>query len=482
MRVAVILVWRPKNVPEWDGRRSPAAAGLPVALRRDRWTAPYTATHLASLLPRHWTVEIVHECLRDVDVDMGVDAVFLSTMDFCAPHARQLAQRFRARGVKVIVGGLYPTLNPSYFAADADAVVVGEAEGAMPRLVRDLERGRLAPIYTSKGSPDLADLPVPRFDLVEREFTVPLGYEVTRGCPFTCSFCVLSAVPSRYRKRPIEHVVRDLRALPSSWSWMQRKMVTFWDNNIGVDRSYFRHLCEALVPLKRYWAAQTSIDTITPESARLMSRAGCRYIYMGLESLAQDSLQATNKRHNKVSEYRRRIEHLHDNGIVVMSIFLLGLDGDTPPYLRELPSLIEEIGIDIPVYSLPVPIERTPFHDELRDAGRLIEGSLLDGSDAAQLVYRPRGISPHELELALGYSMRWTYHPLRTLRRVLRRLPSVLSVTSSVRANWVYMRYERAVARVGAERRRLRGPWPGVAAPPHRDPVETTVTPAEAAT
>jgi radical SAM superfamily enzyme YgiQ (UPF0313 family) len=311
---------------------------------------------------------------------------------------------------------------------------------------------------------------------------VPLGYEVTRGCPFTCSFCVLSAVRSRYRKRPIDHVVRDLRAVPASWSWMQRKLVTFWDNNIGVDRTYFRHLCEALAPLKRYWAAQTSIDTVTPESARMMSRAGCRYIYMGLESLAQDSLHASNKRHNKVTEYRRRIEHLHDHGIVVMSIFLLGLDGDTPDYLRELPSLVEEIGVDIPVYSLPVPIEQTPFHDELRDAGRLMDGSLLDGSDAAQLVYQPRGISPDELEIALGCCMRWSYHPLRTLRRVLRRMPRLRSVTTSVRANWVYMRYERAVARVGAERRLARGPWPGVAATPVADAVGTPITRAEAAT
>jgi radical SAM superfamily enzyme YgiQ (UPF0313 family) len=402
--------------------------------------------------------------LRDVDTEMDVDAVFLSTMDFCAPHARRLAKRFRARGVKVIVGGLYPTLNPGYFAADADAIVVGEADAVMPRLVRDLERGRLAAIYSSERAPDLAQLPVPRFDLVERDFSVPLGYEITRGCPFTCSFCVLSAIRSPYRKRPIAHVVRDLRAVPAAWNWHQRKVATFWDNNIGADRAYFRSLCEALVPLKKYWAAQTSIDTITPESARLMGKAGCRYIYIGLESLAQASLSATNKRHNKVAEYRRRVEHLHDNGIVVMSIFLLGLDGDTPQYLRDLPHLVDEIDIDIPVYSLPVPIERTAFHDDLRRSGRLIDGDLLDGSDAAQLVYRPRNVSPDELELALSYCMRWTYHPLRTLRRVLRRVPDgSLSAFGSARANWVYMRYERAVAHLGLARRRRRGPWPGAA-------------------
>jgi hypothetical protein len=148
-----------------------------------------------------------------------------------------------------------------------------------------------------------------------------------------------------------------------------------------------------------------------------------------------------------------------------MSIFLLGLDADTPQYLRDLPSLVDDVGIDIPVYSLPVPIEGTPFHHELRDAGRLMEGNLLDGSDAAQLVYRPRHLSPDELELALGYAMQWSYQYGRTAGRVLRRAPNGWwAVLSSARANWVYMRYERAVARIGRERVRGRGPWPGVTA------------------
>lgn len=465
MRVAVILVWRPKNFPDWDGRSSPAAARVPRALACDRWTAPYTAIHIASLLPRRWEIRIVHEGVSDVDLEMDVDAVFLSTMDFCAPRARRLARGFQARGVKVIVGGLYPTLNPAYFAADADAIVVGEAEGVMPRLIGDLERRRLEPVYRADSLDDLSRLPVPRFDLVEPTYSAPLGYEVTRGCPFTCSFCVLSAIRSPYRRRPIPHVIRDLRAMPSAWSGVQRKLVTFWDNNLGVDRTYFRDLCEALVPLKRLWATQTSIDTITPESARLMGRAGCRYIYIGLESLAQDSLLASNKRHNRVREYRRRIDYLHQNGVVVMSIFLLGLDGDTPEYLRALPGLVEEIGVDIPVYSLPVPIEGTPFREELRAAGRLLDGDLLDGSDAAQLLYRPRNVSPDELEFALASCMRWSYHPLRTARRVLRRIPNGgLAALSSARVNWVYMRYERAVARTGRSRIQARGAWPGPAA------------------
>jgi radical SAM superfamily enzyme YgiQ (UPF0313 family) len=462
MRVAVILVWRPKNFPQWQGRSSVATERVPRALAHSSECAPYTAVHIASLLPRSWDVTVVHEMVRDADVNMEVDVVFLSTMDFCAPRTRQLGQAFRERGVKVIVGGLYPSLNPSYFAGTADAVVVGEAEPIMSRLVADLIRGKLASIYRSEAPADLNDLPVPRFDLVETDFSVPLGYEVTRGCPFTCSFCVLSAIRAPYRHRPIPNVIRDLRAVPPNWSWSQRKIITFWDNNLGADRRYFRELCEALAPLKRFWATQTSLDTLTEESARLMRKAGCRYIYVGLESLAEESLTASNKRHNKVPEYRQRIKYLHDNGIVVMSIFLLGLDGDTSQYLRDLPNLVEAIGVDIPVYSLAVPIEGTLFREQLRQAGRLLPGDLLDGSDSAQLVYRPRHISPDELELALAYCMRRSYSPWRVARRVLRRLPDGwLPAINAASVNRVYGRYERAVARTGLRRIRKRGPWPG---------------------
>ncbi len=462
----MILVWRPKNVPDWQGSTALQASQVPPALAHDRTAAPYTAVHIASLLPRSWDISVVHECIRETDVSMNVDVVFLSTMDFCAPRARQLGRTFRARGVKVVVGGLYPSLNPAYFEGSADAIVVGEAETVMPRLTADLMAGRMNGLYRAEAPAGLNDLPVPRYDLVERDFAVPLGYEVTRGCPFSCSFCVLSAVPTPVRQRPIAHVVRDLANVPAGWSWTQRKMITFWDNNIGANRAYFRALCEALTPMKRYWSAQTSLDTLTEESARLMARAGCRYVYVGLESLSADSLRIANKRHNRVHEYRRRIDYLHQHGIAVMSIFLLGLDGDTPEYLRTVPDLIDEIGVDIPVFSLPVPIEGTPFRAQLAAEGRLLPGDLLDGSDSAQLVFRPRHVSPEELELSLAYCMRRSYSAWRIARRVARRLRNgVLPAVNTFLVNRWYGRYQRAVALTGIRRIHERGSWPGTAHP-----------------
>jgi len=461
MRVAVILVWRPKYFPTWNGRCSAGADRVPPALAFDRAAAPYTAVHLASLLPRDWEITLVHEMARDVDLDLDVDAVFLSTMDYCAPHAYWLAQQFRCRGVRVIVGGLFPTLDPNYFAPVADAVVVGEAEPVMPRLIEDLRARRLQSIYRAQGPADLTKLPVPRYDLVETSFRMTMGYEATRGCPFACTFCVLSALSAPYRWRPVANVVRDIQAIPASWSWRQRKLVTFWDNNLGANRAYFRELCEALIPLKRFWSTQTSIDTVTAESARLMGRSGCRYLYIGLESLASSSLQFTNKKHNRVQDYRRRIGYLHDNGIAVMSIFLLGLDGDTMDYLRELPNLVDEVGVDVPVFSLPVPIEGTPFHSELDNLQRLLPGNLLHGSDGVHVVFKPKHLSAEELEMALATCMRRSYSWPAVAHRVIRRAASGWSCfAANVTANCIYMRHQRALADAGLRRIRARASRP----------------------
>lgn len=461
MRVAVILVWRPKHFGGWNGRCQPGGAAVPKGLAHDRAAAPYAAVHVASLLPRRWDVSVVHEAVRDVDLDAPLDAVLLSTMDYCSDHARWLAREFRRRGVKVIVGGLHPTLNPQRYDDVADAVVVGEAEGVIARLAHDLEHGRLEPRYAAPPPADLGGLPVPRYDLVETDFRLPLGYEATRGCPFACSFCVLAGLRTPFRHRPVANVVRDIRAVPAAWSWVQRHWVTFWDNNIGADRAYFRELCEALRPLRLMWGTETSFDTITPETARLMGRAGCRFVYIGLESLAEESLRRANKRHNRVREYRQRIGWLRQNGMVVMSIFIMGLDGDSRDYLRRLPDLIDAVGVDIPVLTLPVPIEGTPLRAELAAAGRLFGGDQYGGMDGVQLVFEPRHVSRDELELLYYDALRRVHGRRRVARRMLRSLMSLpagpFAALMGAASNLFYREHQMAIAHTGFERLRARG-------------------------
>ena len=357
---------------------------------------------------------------------------------------------------------MFPTLNPSYFDGIADSVVVGEAEPVMPRLLADLQSNTLQPRYVAEHPADLSLLPVPRYDLVETDFRMTMPYEATRGCPFTCSFCVLSAIRLPYRRRPIPNVLRDIRNVPSHWNWRQRHWLVFWDNNLGADRAYFRDLCEALVPVKRIWGTQTSIDTITPESARLMGRSGCRFVFVGLESLAQESLLGSNKRQNRVHEYREKIRLLHDHGVLVMSIFLVGLDGDTPEYLADLPNLVHDVGVDVPVFSLAAPIAGTTFHQKLEAEGRLLPGDILPGMDGMHLVYRPHNLDAEEVESALFACQRKAWSPGRVLRRVARGARSGFwGGIANASANLAYRGFQSSLARVGAERVKARGAWPG---------------------
>lgn len=462
MKIAVIVVWRPKNYPEWTDRSSATRLGIPGPLRNYAGAAPYTGVHLASLFPSAWHVTVIHEMVRDVSFDVDVDAVFLSTMDYCAHHARDLASEFRKRKVLVIVGGLYPTLNPGYFQDVADTVVVGEAEPIWPQLLKDLQARRLKARYGSATPANMSSLPPPNYEHVERNFKVTMAYEATRGCPFRCSFCVLSAIRQPYRRRPIPNVIRDVSAIPSHWNWTQRKYLIFWDNNIGADRHYFRDLCEAIRPLKRIWGAETSIDTVSRETARMIGKAGCRSLYIGLESLAEDSLLRANKGHNKIAEYKQRLRWLHENGVIVMSIFLIGLDGDSSEYLARLPELIHDIGVDVPVYSFVAPIEGTTFYKELRSSGRLLQGDILDQMDGMSLTYSPQTIPAEELESALLHCMRESYRTKRVLSRIAKSWThGFWNGLANSHANLFFLSHQRALARSGEKRFTSRGPWPG---------------------
>ena len=145
-----------------------------------------------------------------------------------------------------------------------------------------------------------------------------------------------------------------------------------------------------------------------------------------------------------------------------MSIFLLGLDGDTPEYLRNLPDLVDDVGVDVPVFSLAAPIEGTPFHQELKEQGRLLPGDILGGMDGMHLLYKPQGLSPDELEMALFDYQRRAYSLRRVVKRIGRSVGNGFwSTLATASGNIFYMPYQRSLARAGLARVRARGPWPG---------------------
>lgn len=245
---------------------------------------PLTLTTLASLIPREIPVDLqlFDEGIADLPLDLDADLVGLTVLTGTAMRAYELADHFRQRGIKVVLGGPHITLIPDDAQPHADAVVVGYAEDSWPQLVRDFANGQLQSRYVQSPGLDLANRPFPRRDLLpSHRFLTNNVFEATRGCVHSCDFCVVPAAWGRkpYQK-PVEDVVADIRQHGA------RKLI-FVDLNLVADRGYALRLFTALITLKLQWyGLATVLLADDAELLELAARSGCRGLLMGLESIS----------------------------------------------------------------------------------------------------------------------------------------------------------------------------------------------------
>ncbi len=390
-----------------------------------------SAIHLAALCPSGIEVAVRHEHARAVDPeDVDADLVAITATTGGSGRMYELADRLRARGHAVILGGTHASLCPEEASAHADAVAVGDAELSFPRMLADFERGALRGIYRQAAGLPLSGLPTPRYDLLEESFQFRCFVQATRGCPFDCTFCTLKQLDRGFRARPVEEVVRDIEACDGR-SWLQRKMVWFWDDNLTADRAYARRLFAALRPLRRWWWTQASIDVAQDaDLLRLAAASGCLAVFVGLESFSASNLLQVRKGTNKVADYRRAVRAFHDAGIAVQAGIIVGLDDDTPETIRLIPEAVQEIGVDLAFLNMVTPFPATPLRNELAAAGRLLDRPWPQ-HDAAHVTHRPARMTPHELERAYWAAYSDLHSPRRAARRLVgaaatRRLPAFL--------------------------------------------------------
>ncbi len=358
---------------------------------------PLSGLLLAGLTPPIVEVEVLHEMVRPIDYDTDAEFIALSFMDFCAPHAYEVARRFRERGKLVVAGGRYPSTFPAAVAPHFDAVVVGEAESVWPRVVRELVEGELQAEYRADSALSLENIPPPRYDLAEAQFAVPMVTEATRGCPFRCTYCQLNIDPMPHRTRPIADVIRDLEA-SSKLPFHRRKIAMLYDNNLGGDMEYAKALLAEIAKLPLWGlGVQLSMNCLRDEElVDALEAANCRMVFLGMESLNEPSLLAVEKRHNRVSEYKDMFAALRRRGILVFAGTMLALDEDTAAYYERLPEMLEEVDPGAIFLSLAIPIPGTPFHREVEAEGRILDDDL-SHYDGDHLVLRPRKVGPLEV-------------------------------------------------------------------------------------
>jgi radical SAM superfamily enzyme YgiQ (UPF0313 family) len=294
--------------------------------------------------------------------------------------------------------------------------VVGEAEEIWPRVVRDVQDGTLDTVYRSERRPPIDQLPVPRYDLMDR---ARLGkwrpVQATRGCPYTCDYCSITAFfDQRYRKRPVDQVVRDVRAAKRAGS----RYIAFIDDNIGVDWKYCAELWEALIPEKILWISQCSLHIAErPEMLALARRSGCRLLSFGIESVNPESLSQHDKEWNRPERYREAVRAIRRHGIDVSTEMIIGMDGDDATVFQRTLDFIMDNEITVPRIHILTPVPGTPLYDRMKRDGRMLSEDFRRFS-GGQVIFQPRHLEPDELQA--GY---WKlYESVFSRRNILKRV------------------------------------------------------------
>ena len=358
---------------------------------------PLAGALVAGLTPPIVDIELLHEMVRPINYDTDADFVALSFMDYCAPHAFEVARKFHERGKIVVAGGKYPSTFPDAVVPHFDATVVGEAEQIWPQVVEDMLNGRLKKVYRAPFAPPLDNIPPPRYDLVESVFPVVMVTETSRGCIHRCSFCQLTVENAPYRVRPVKDVIRDLTAI-KTLPYHKRKLAMLLDNNFGGDIEHAKEVLREVAKLKM-WAIgiQFSFDCLhDKEYVDLLVKAHCHMAFIGLESLNEPSLAAIHKRHNHVDEYQELFQMLRRRRILTFTGMMLAIDEDTPEYYENLPGNLARVSPSSILMSIAIPIPGTPLNKKVVADGRLTDTNLAN-YDGDHLVFKPKSVTANDV-------------------------------------------------------------------------------------
>ena len=376
---------------------------------------PLNLITLAALTSPQHEVTILDESLTDLNFNEKYDLVGISAMTALAPRAYEIADGFRKKGTRVVLGGMHPSALPEEAAAHADAVVIGEAEGSWQRLLVDLEKGELRTFYRQEERPSLEHMVTPRRDLLNRSrYLIPDTVQTTRGCPFACSFCTVSQFfGHEFRFRPVEEVVREVQNL-------EGEVVAFIDDNIVGNRSYARRLFTELarLPKKIKWFSQGSLNIARDEELLQMAAAsGCIGLFIGFESLSPANLQAVGKKVNLVEDYQEAIKKLHDHGIAIEGAFVFGLDEDDDSVFERTVKFAQENRLEAAQFGILTPFPGTPLRETLEREGRITNNDWSEYT-ISKVVFEPKNMSAKTLQEGFN----WAWQEFYSLGSISRRL------------------------------------------------------------
>lgn len=370
---------------------------------------------VAAATPPHWEVVLADEVHDDVPFDGAFDLVGITAMTHQAVRAYEIADRFRARGVPVVLGGIHPTVLPDEALEHADAVVIGEAEPVWADLLDDLLAGGLRSLYRAPvPTGDLLVAPWPRREILAgRRYLTTQTVQASRGCPYDCSFCTVTPYFGRsFRYRDPADILAEIRSF-------NRKLVVFLDDNLLGDPAKARPILRGLAEMNVRWGSQTNLRFAEdPELLKLVADSGCIGLFVGIESVVgahANMAKSGSTRHSQADLMKR----VRDAGIILETSIIFGFDDHDESVFETTVRFLEECSPSVPTFHILTPYPGTALFRQFQDEGRLL---TTDWSryDHSTVVFRPRLMSPERLHRGWLEARREAYTWGAIATRVLR--------------------------------------------------------------
>src|SRR3989344_3360553 len=325
------------------------------------------------------------------------------------------------------MGGFHPTFKPEECIKHCDSVVVGEAEGVIQDLLEDIEKGRLKKIYQAKKLSDLKNLPVPKFNLINKKIISRFSafpIQATRGCFRGCDFCSINKFFGRtFRKRPVKDVIEEIKA-------SSRKLIFFVDDNLILDREYTKELFKELKKLKIRFFSQVDYTIVyDDELLHLAYRAGAIFLFIGFESVSIESAKEA-KKFAKPEDYGAEIKKLRDKGIMVMASIMFGFDNDKKDIFKKTLYFLEKNNVSLASFWIVTPPPDSAFWEKLVIEKRLFKEDYYlhdGGASGAQINFKPKNMDANFLEKKYWKTFRKFYSLKSIFKRIILHPPRNIS-------------------------------------------------------
>jgi radical SAM superfamily enzyme YgiQ (UPF0313 family) len=363
---------------------------------------------LAAVTPSDIEVEYIEvaDLAQQDPLPTGFDLICITSYTAMAYEMYELADRYRAQGVPVVLGGLHATFTPDESKQHADAVCLGEGEVLWPRILEDFRAGgvgALRPFYREDqpGTYDLGASPMPRFDLLLGRPYNRITVQTVRGCPLDCEFCGASKLYGpKYRRKPLAQVMAELRRIKELWG--DNAFFELADDNSFAHPGWTREFLTAIQELDLRWFTETDVSIADhPDLLELLFKSGCRQILIGFESVSAgvlDGIDKANWKFKRRQQYIDSIKRIQSHGVTVNGCFIVGNDGDDKGVFEAMRDFIEKSELLEAQVTVLTPFPGTRLLERLRSSGRLLYDRIWNRCTLFDLTFQPAQMTPEELE------------------------------------------------------------------------------------